>query len=163
MVDFKAAAELFPSRRRNASSGYKRFDSTAKAVQFAVEKLPAELLLGAYLQVGDDRFDGAAIRNLYQSEAYPLTRSSPMGEDVMSKSTSRLSATRRNAEVMLDRSTRRVDTFKLEQEREHEALSLKTARLRELRLAKEAAEKEAAAAAPSPKKSASKTKRSKQT
>ena len=80
----------------------------------------------------------------------------------MSKSTSRLSATRRNAEVMLDKSTRRVDTLKLEQEREHEALSLKTARLRELRLAKEAAEKEAAALAP-PRKSAAKTKRSKQT
>ncbi|HEY8276745.1 MAG TPA: hypothetical protein VIG52_07105 [Methyloceanibacter sp.] len=81
----------------------------------------------------------------------------------MSKSTGRLSATRRNAEAMLDRSTRRVDTFRLEQEREHEALSLKTARLRELRLAKEAAEKEAAASAPTPKKSAPKTKRSKQT
>ena len=81
----------------------------------------------------------------------------------MSKSTSRLSATRRNAEAMLDKSTRRVDTFKLEQEREHEAISLKTARLRELRLAKEAADKETTAMAPPSRKAAPKTKRSKQT
>jgi hypothetical protein len=166
MVDYNAAAELFPSRRRNCSSGpvgYKRFRSTAKAVQFAMEKLPSELLLGAYLQVGDDRFDGAGIRHLYQSQAYPLTRSGLIGEDLMSKSTSRLSATRRNAEAMLDKSTRRVDTFKLEQEREHEAISLKTARLRELRLAKEAADRETAALAPPSRKAAPKTKRSKQT
>ena len=54
-------------------------------------------------------------------------------------------------------------TFKLDQEREHEAMMLKTARLRELRLAKEAAENEnkPEAAAPAPR--APKPRRSKQT
>jgi len=83
----------------------------------------------------------------------------------MSKSSpSRLSAARRNAETVLGRSQKRQETFKLEQERARDATSQKTARLRELRLAKEAAEKEAAekeAAAAPPK--TRKPRRSKQT
>jgi hypothetical protein len=39
-----------------------------------MEELPSELLLGAYLEVEEDRFDGSAIRQLYESEAYPLKR-----------------------------------------------------------------------------------------
>jgi hypothetical protein len=37
-----------------------------------MEELPPELLLGAYLEVEEDRFDGSAIRRLYETEAYPL-------------------------------------------------------------------------------------------
>jgi hypothetical protein len=70
------------------------------------------------------------------------------------------SAARRNAEAMLNQTKKRESSFKLEQEREHEAMALKTARLRELRLAKEAVEKETAAAAPPPRP---KVRRSKQT
>jgi hypothetical protein len=57
----------------------------------------------------------------------------------MSKPTSRVSAARRNAEALLNKTKRELD-FKLEQQRENKALALKTARLRELRLAKEAAD-----------------------
>jgi hypothetical protein len=57
----------------------------------------------------------------------------------MSKSPS-MSAARRNAEALLTRNRKRESDFKLEQERAQEAVALKTARLRELRLAKEAAE-----------------------
>ena len=79
----------------------------------------------------------------------------------MSKLPSRLSAARRNAEAILNQSKKRESTFKLEQEREHEAMALKTARLRELRLAKEAEEaKQAPAAAPAARR---KIRRSKQT
>ena len=54
--------------------GYKRFKSATEAIRFPMEELPSELLLGAYLEVDEDRFDGSAIRQLYESEAYPLKR-----------------------------------------------------------------------------------------
>jgi hypothetical protein len=76
-VNYNVEAELFPSRRRSFSRGpvgYKRFKSAAEAIRFAMEELPPELLLGAYLEVEEDRFDGSAIRQLYESEAYPLQR-----------------------------------------------------------------------------------------
>ena len=66
----------------------------------------------------------------------------------MSKFPSRISAARRNAEALLSRSKKQESTLKLEQEREHDAMVEKTARLRALRLAKEAADREAAASAP---------------
>jgi serine/threonine protein kinase HipA of HipAB toxin-antitoxin module len=80
----------------------------------------------------------------------------------MSKFPTRVSAARRNAEALLDQKRNRESSFKLEQEREHEALVQKTARLRELRLAKEAADREVVAAAPAATKR-SKPRRSKQT
>jgi hypothetical protein len=80
----------------------------------------------------------------------------------MSKHSSGGSAARRNAEALLNKTQKRESDFKLEQQRESEALALKTARLRELRLAKEAAEQSAAAAAPAPKRR-SKPRRSRQT
>jgi len=76
-VNYNAEAELFPPRRRSSSrgpGGYKRFKSAAEAIRFAMEELSPELLLGAYLEVEEDRFDGPAIRQLYESEAYPLQR-----------------------------------------------------------------------------------------
>ena len=76
-VNYDAEAELFPPLRRTFSKGpmgYKRFDSAAEAIRFAIEELPPELLLGAYLEVEEDRFDGSVIRQLYESEAYPPKR-----------------------------------------------------------------------------------------
>ena len=55
----------------------------------------------------------------------------------------RISAARRNAEAVLSSAQKRESDFKLEQERAREAMSLKTARLRELRLAKEEADRSA--------------------
>jgi len=81
----------------------------------------------------------------------------------MSKSSpSRMSAARRNAETILSQSRKRQESFKLEQKLANDAMAEKTARLRELRLAKEAADKEAESATTSAPK-ARKVRRSKQT
>jgi hypothetical protein len=66
----------------------------------------------------------------------------------MSKISRAMSPARRNAEALLNQSMKREASFKWEQEREYEAMVSKTAQLRELRLAKEAADKEAAALNP---------------
>ena len=75
--DYQRSAELFPTRsrkpRRNPVT-YKRFDTAAAAVRFAIEELPSDLLLGAYLQVEEDRFGSEGIRKLYDSAQYPLKR-----------------------------------------------------------------------------------------
>ena len=60
----------------------------------------------------------------------------------------RISSARRNAEALLSSAQRRKLDFKLEQERAMEAMAVKTARLRELRLAKEAADRSAVPAEP---------------
>ena len=39
-----------------------------------MEVLPAEFLMGAYLEVDEERFDGTGIKQLYASKDYPLTR-----------------------------------------------------------------------------------------
>jgi hypothetical protein len=79
----------------------------------------------------------------------------------MSKTTSRASSARRNAEALLGKVQKREATLKLEQEREHEAMVRKTARLRELRLAKEAEEEKLRPAATPSKPRQPKPRRSK--
>jgi hypothetical protein len=80
----------------------------------------------------------------------------------MAKFPNRVSAARRNAETLLNQSIKHSSNVKQEQTREYEAMVMKTQKLRELRLAKEAADKEAAAAQPAPQRAA-RIKRSKQT
>jgi hypothetical protein len=80
----------------------------------------------------------------------------------MSKHPSGISSAKRNAEALLNKTKKRESDFRLEQQRESEALALKTARLRELRLAKEAAEQSATATTPAPTRR-SKPRRSRQT
>ena len=74
--DFGAPAELFPSRNRKFASKirYRRFEKAAEAIRFAVEELPEPLLLGAYIQVDEQRLGHMDIRALYESERYPLKK-----------------------------------------------------------------------------------------
>jgi hypothetical protein len=81
--DYQRSAELFPTRsrkpRRNPVT-YRRFDTAAAAVRFAIEELPSDLLLGAYLQVDEERFGSVGIRQLYESPRYPLKRRAASGQ-----------------------------------------------------------------------------------
>jgi hypothetical protein len=75
--DYSTEAELYPTRSRKARRqpmGYRRFSRAADAIRFAIEELPADLLIGAYLEVDERRFDSSGIRQLYESPDYPLTR-----------------------------------------------------------------------------------------
>ena len=51
---------------------YRRFATAAEAIRFAVEELVRAL--GAWMQVGDQRFDGDDIQRLYDSDDFPLQR-----------------------------------------------------------------------------------------
>jgi hypothetical protein len=75
--DYGLEAELFPTRSRKARRqpmGYKRFARAADAIRFAIEELPPDLLIGAYMEVNEQRFDSDGIRRLYESADYPLPR-----------------------------------------------------------------------------------------
>jgi hypothetical protein len=75
--DYQAPAELFARAGRGARSRpvtYRRFDSGAEAIQFAIEKLTAEALLGTVVESDEERYEAAQIRALYDSRAYPLKR-----------------------------------------------------------------------------------------
>ena len=74
--DYGAPAELFPSRSKkgNRPTGYRRFETAAEAIRFAIEVMPPDLLLGTVLEVEDERVYGRRIRELYDSTAFPLAR-----------------------------------------------------------------------------------------
>jgi hypothetical protein len=75
--DYSMAAEFFPTRTRKSGrsgAGYRRFARAADAIRFAVEELPPEFLVGAFLEVDEERFDSVGIRRLYEDRAYPLAR-----------------------------------------------------------------------------------------
>jgi hypothetical protein len=78
--DYGIPAELFMGQqtgRPRQRLGYRRFATAAEAIQFAIEGLPAARALGAWMQVGDERFDGDAIQRLYERDDFPLQRRPP--------------------------------------------------------------------------------------
>jgi hypothetical protein len=75
--NFSAPAEMFVLRvgaRRGRATGYRRFSTAAEAIRFAVEEIPEPLLVGAIMEVEEQRFDHMGIRALYQRQTYPLHR-----------------------------------------------------------------------------------------
>jgi len=75
--DYGLPAELFMAKRKGAARqrlGYRRFATAAEAIRFAVEDFPAIRMLGAWMQVGDERFDSEEIHRLYERDDYPLQR-----------------------------------------------------------------------------------------
>ena len=75
--DYAASAELYmPKRKLGARQAlsYRRFATATEAIRFAVEELPAVRTLGAWMQVGEERFNGDDIQRLYESTSYPRRR-----------------------------------------------------------------------------------------
>ena len=71
--DYNAPAELFLSRPAKGSrTKYRRFATAAEALRFAVEDLRMPKAFGAWLEVGDERFNSIEIQRLYEASDYPL-------------------------------------------------------------------------------------------
>ena len=73
--DYSTPAELFLSKRTGRGrTKYRRFATAAEAIRYAVEDLPALRSLGAWMQVGDERFNSDEIQRLYDDSDYPLRK-----------------------------------------------------------------------------------------
>jgi hypothetical protein len=74
--DYNAPAELYPGRNRKSAkkASYRRFETAADAIRFAVEELPELLLLGACIEIDEKRLNYKDIQELYESEQYPLEK-----------------------------------------------------------------------------------------
>jgi hypothetical protein len=75
--DYAASAELFMPKRKPGTRqalSYRRFTTAAEAIRFAIEEFPSIRTLGAWMQVGEERFNGDDIRRLYESASYPRRR-----------------------------------------------------------------------------------------
>ena len=75
--DYAASAELYlPKRKRGSRQplSYRRFATAADAIRFAVEEIPALRTLGAWMKVGNERFNSDDIRRLYETTSYPRRR-----------------------------------------------------------------------------------------
>ncbi len=74
--DYSAPAELFMTHARSARqrqpANYRRFPTAAEAIRYAMEEVPAPLLIGAVMEVSEQRFDHQGIRELYEQPGYPL-------------------------------------------------------------------------------------------
>jgi hypothetical protein len=74
--DYGVPAELFPGRNRRVVKkvGYRRFETAADAIRFAIEELPESLLLGSYIEIDEERLGYKDIQALYASAQYPLKK-----------------------------------------------------------------------------------------
>jgi hypothetical protein len=75
--DYGLPAELFMAKHKGGVRSRlitRRFATAAEAIRFAVEDFPAIRALGAWMQVGNERFDGEDIHRLYESNHFPLRR-----------------------------------------------------------------------------------------
>ena len=74
--DYNAPAELFLSKRaKDRRIKYRRFATAAEALRYAIEELRTPQAFGAWLEVGDERFNSSEIQRLYEAVDYPLRKS----------------------------------------------------------------------------------------
>lgn len=74
--NYMTGAGLYVGRRSRGSSGprYKRFETAAEAVRFAIEDMPGSQLRDSMLEVDESQFDDRQIRMLYDAPGYPFSR-----------------------------------------------------------------------------------------
>jgi len=75
-INFASPADFYPARRfgRKSPINYRRFDTVAEAVRYAVEVAPPSELTGTLIECDEHRYEGEAISVLYRLENYPLVR-----------------------------------------------------------------------------------------
>jgi hypothetical protein len=77
VFDYGAKADLFVARSaisRRKPLEYRSFPCASAAIRYAMEDLPPGRLGGICMEADEKRYDEDGIRNLYESEAYPLER-----------------------------------------------------------------------------------------
>ena len=75
-LDYNVPAELFLAKPAKGSrTKYRRFATAAEALRYAVEDLRIPKAFGAWLELGDERFDSSEIQRLYEADDYPLRKS----------------------------------------------------------------------------------------
>ena len=68
--DYSAPAELFLAKpAKLCRTKYRQFATAAEALRFAVEELRIPKAFGAWLEVGDQRFNSMEIQRLYQARS----------------------------------------------------------------------------------------------
>jgi hypothetical protein len=72
--NYSATAELFPGTDRMHKLRYQRFSSAAEAIRYIVEDVPKAQVRSLTLEVDEQRFNGAEVRDLYDATAFPLAR-----------------------------------------------------------------------------------------
>jgi hypothetical protein len=73
--DYSAPAELFLAKPMKSSrTKYWRFSTAAEAIRYPVEDLRTPRSFGAWLEVGDERFNSVEIQRLYEADDYPLRK-----------------------------------------------------------------------------------------
>lgn len=77
--DYSRTAELYicsRGRETPRSMAFRRFEVAANAIRYLVEEVPRAEFAGTFMEVDDVRYLHTAIRELYDSSAYPLRRHS---------------------------------------------------------------------------------------
>jgi hypothetical protein len=75
--NYETPGEIFIGRGNGGMRGpvsYRRFATSAHAIQFAMEQLPPAQLRASVLEVNEERFYARSIRQLYSDRRYPLLR-----------------------------------------------------------------------------------------
>ena len=73
-LDYNAPQMFLAKPSKGSRTKYRRFETAAEALRYAVEDLRTPKAFGAWLEVGDERFSSNDIQRLYEAEDYPLRK-----------------------------------------------------------------------------------------
>jgi hypothetical protein len=74
-IDLAAPADVFSSKRFGKRQvKYQRFETAAEAIRYVVEEIGEGILPGVVVEVNETRLTADAIRSIYASDGYPLSR-----------------------------------------------------------------------------------------